>query len=352
MLRKDMNFGEKDVKKLSVIVLLVILAILVFLFIRPIVISLAGGLILAYVFVPIYKRLTPIVKNRSLSASIISILVVFILLFLVWLIIPPMAKQIFNIFTYSQTLDFHNAINSLFPGASQQFTTQVAAELTSFVSKIASGVFNSLLSVLKEIPILLLHFGIVCIVFFFALRDHEELTQFLEGISPFGKTKEKILIQQFRGITDSVVYGQVIIGIVQGALAGLGFLLFGVDNALVLTILAIFFSIIPITGPFLVWIPAAIVLFANGPPGMAIGFLLYNLLIVSIIDNFLRTYIMAKRTDLHPAVIFVGMIGGTILFGIMGLIIGPLILAYFITFLRAYKDRTLYTLFSEDEGKN
>ena len=70
-------------------------------------------------------------------------------------------------------------------------------------------------------------------------------------------------------------------------------------------------------------------------------YLIYNVLIVSTFDNILRSYIVSKKTDISPAIIMVGMIGGLFIFGVLGLIIGPLILAYFVTFLRAYKEKKL-----------
>jgi predicted PurR-regulated permease PerM len=74
---------------------------------------------------------------------------------------------------------------------------------------------------------------------------------------------------------------------------------------------------------------------------------MYNLFIVSVIDNVLRSYIISRKTNLSQAIVLVGMLGGLFLFGILGLIIGPLIMAYLIALLESYKDKSLYTLFTE-----
>ena len=183
------------------------------------------------------------------------------------------------------------------------------------------------------------------------MRDSEKLKEFARGLSPIVKSKEKIIIDQFKNITDSIVYGQIIVGIIQGILAGLGFLVVGIPNALVLTLIATFLSIIPLLGPYLVWIPVAIYLFVSGKTNIAIVYLLYNLVLVSTIDNVIRSYLVSRKTNLSPSVVLVGMLGGLVVFGLIGLLLGPLILAYFITLLRSYKEKNLYSLFSEEDDK-
>jgi predicted PurR-regulated permease PerM len=159
------------------------------------------------------------------------------------------------------------------------------------------------------------------------------------------KHQEHLVVSQFKEITDSLVYGQIIIGIAQGIIAGIGFVLFGVEGAFILTILAIIMSIIPVIGPAFVWVPVLIFMYIQGDHALAFGFLFYNLLLTSTIDNFLRPYIVSRKTNLPQVIVLVGMIGGWMTFGMLGLIIGPLLLAYILTFLRAYKERALSGLF-------
>ena len=94
--------------------------------------------------------------------------------------------------------------------------------------------------------------------------------------------------------------------------------------------------------------PAAIYLFTSSSTPMAVGFTLYSLLFVSTIDNILRPYIVSRRTGVSSAVVLVGMIGGIFVFGILGILLGPLILSYVIVFLTAYKDKTLADMFSTE----
>ena len=88
----------------------------------------------------------------------------------------------------------------------------------------------------------------------------------------------------------------------------------------------------------------------NAAPHTVILFLAYNLLFVSTIDNFLRAHLISKKTQMSQAIVVIGMIGGVFVFSVLGLVLGPLILAYFVTLLRAYKDKTLTSMFTSSSS--
>ncbi len=345
-----MELNDKNIKRIVVFLLISLLAVLVFLLIRPIMLSVIGGLLLAYTCFPIYKFLLGKIKSKNIVATIVSLLVVLIIAIPLYFLAPFMINQVFNLFQEAQTFDMHAFIRIIFPSAPDPFLIQMTATLNSVVSKISSSILSALVDFLLDIPTIMFNLVIVAFVFFFTLRDSDKLGEFVSALSPLNKTQEKKIIQQFKDITNSVIYGQIIIGIVQGLIAGAGFFIFGIPNALILTVLALIFSVIPVLGPFFVWIPANIYLYAAGDTMTATIFLIYNIIIVSNIDNILRIYLVSKKTDLSEVIVLVGMIGGLFIFGILGLILGPLILEYFLTFLQAYKDNTLSSLFSVEKN--
>ncbi len=344
-----MEISDKDIKRLSVLLLILLLAILVFILVRPIGLSIIGGLLLAYTFFPIYKRILNKTKAKNISAIVVSLIVIILIVVPLYFLTPFMVNQVFELFKDAQAFDAQNLIKIIFPSAPESFIIQMTTTLGSVINKISSAILNTLVDLLLEIPTIMFHFVIVAFVFFFALRDSDKLGEFSSALSPLNKIQEKKLIQQFKDITNSIVYGQFVVGIVQGIVAGIGLFLFSIPNALILSVLTLILSVIPVLGAFFVWIPAAIYLFSQGNTFIATLFLLYNILIVSNIDNVLRLYIISKKTDLSQVIVLVGMIGGLFIFGMLGLILGPLILAYFITFLEAYKDNTLSSLFAVEK---
>ncbi|MFH1661786.1 MAG: AI-2E family transporter, partial [Candidatus Falkowbacteria bacterium] len=181
---------------------------------------------------------------------------------------------------------------------------------------------------------------VVLFTFFFVLRDKEELVLYLKSLSPFTKEVEKKFFDSSKRITASVIYGQVIIGLAQGLVAGVGFFIFGVPNALFLTMLAALAGIFPVIGTAIIWVPVVIYLVLEGSTFATVGVGIFGI-ISSSIDNFLRPIIVSKRTDIHISVLLVGMIGGLFLFGVLGFILGPLILAYLFILLEVYRNRTV-----------
>jgi predicted PurR-regulated permease PerM len=344
-----MQIDDKDIKKIAVVVLVAILALLLLYLLRPVLISIVGGLILAYIFSPLFSWITTYVRNTTFAALLVSLGIILVIALPLWFVIPLMAQQVFGIYVFFQNANLQAAVASLFPTASEQFIAQVTLSVNGFIAEIVTRTSTSLGSYLEDLPTIFLHMFIVFFVFFFALRDGHALRSFVGALSPFSKTHEKVLVQQFKDITDSVVYGQIIVGLVQGGLAGIGFLLFGVENVLVLTVLATFLAVLPIVGPFIIWIPIGIYMLVQGQVTQGALYILYNFVVVSLVDNILRTYLIARKVDISPAIVLVAMVGGFFVFGLVGFLLGPLIASYFLTFLKSYKDRTFHELIIDKE---
>jgi len=344
--------SESSIKKLTLWIVIIALGILVLLMMKPIFVAVIGGLLLAYIFRPTYLKIYNLTKKKNISAFTIAIAIILVIIIPLWFVVPLMLQQVFDLFTASQSLNIGHIVSVIFPTASEKFVSQMTVAVGSFIGKITTALLEYLNGLFLDIPIISLNLAIVFFVFFYAVRDYEALKKFIKSISPFTKSKEKEIVNQFENITDSVIYGQIIVGFVQGGLAGLGLLIFGVGNVLVLTGLAIFLSILPTIGPFLIWIPISIYFFASGQTGIGIGYLLYNIIIVSTVDNILRTYLVARKTDLSPAVVFAAMIGGFLVFGMIGLLLGPLIVSYFFMFLQAFRDKKIHALIHEDNTSN
>ncbi len=331
-----------------VIFIILALFLLVFLILKPILLSIIGGLILAYVFSPFHKKLFKVFREKNTTAFAISMIIILLIIIPLWFLIPVMVQQTFDFFTFTQSVDFSVFVKKIFPTASGQFQQDLTAVIINFIGDLTSASIDSFTGFLLDLPNVLLHLAVIIFVFFFSLRDQDILKEFVSGISPFRKEKEKILVKRFKDITSSIIFGYIVVGIIQGIALGLGFIVLKFSNSLTLTVISIFASVLPMVGPWLVWVPASIYLLATGNIPGALFFALYGGLFVSLIDNVLRPYIVARRTGISSVIILIGMIGGLFIFGLMGIILGPLILAYLIIFLKAYKDKTLSDMFSPE----
>jgi predicted PurR-regulated permease PerM len=242
----------------------------------------------------------------------------------------------------SQDLDLVTPLKHLLP---QLFETQVVSDgittaLYSFITKITNSIMNAFSDLILNFPTLLLQFLVVLFVFFFSLRDGESLVEYIKSLLPFSKETEKRLFKSTNDITYSVLYGQVILGILQGLVVGVGLFIFGVHNALFLTLLACIAGILPIIGTAIVWIPVVISLLISNNLGAFFGVLVFGLA-STIFESIIKPAFVAKRTNVNSVVILVGMIGGIFFLGTLGAIIGPLILAYLLIILDLYRDKKI-----------
>ena len=340
-------------KKITAGVLLLALLILSFFLIRPILLSIIVGIILAFIFEPAYKWFFKLTKHKSLSAMIICALLILLLVLPFWFLIPVFIDQSVKFYTAAQQMDFITPIKSIFPSliTSESFAEEISSILSNFATKITNAVVNYLSDTILNLPSLLLQLAVVLFTFYFILKDKDQFFEYARSLMPFSKEVEGKLVSSTKGITVAVIYGQVIVGFIQGIIAGLGFFIFGVPNALLLTFIASLAGIFPIIGTVIIWIPVALYLLLTGNIFAAVGVIIFGS-ISSIADNFIRPIIVSRKSKIHPAILLIGMIGGLIMFGFLGFILGPLIIAYFLIFLEIYRDKKAKGILFQQEENN
>ncbi len=334
---------DKEIFKNAITAALIIgLFILAIMIIRPVAMSILFGILLAYIFYPIYKWTVSKIKNENLSALLICLGLIALIIFVATLIFGSLLNQAVDLYFSIQGANLENVINQILPNfLSSELSANLAGSLNSFISNMLANSLSKFTSFILNLPIIVLQLFVVIFVFFFSLRDGKKGIEYMKSLSHLGKETQGKFFKQFKDITNSVLLGQVVIGIAQGIVAGIGYFIFGVPNALILTILTMFVGIIPLIGPWLVWLPVDIYLFMVGRTGAGMGLLIYGLIIISWIDVFIRPVIVSRKTEINSAIVIIGMLGGLFVFGILGLIIGPLILAYVLLVIELYRTKTL-----------
>lgn len=333
---------DKSYTRITSGLILLVLMVLAFFLIKPFLLAMMLAFILAFIFRPLYVRLNKKIKSKNLSATLICIFLLIIIVIPVWFLTPILVNQSIKIFIASQNLDLVTPLKHLFP---QLFETEVISNsittgLYSFITQITNSIMNAFSDLILNFPTLFLQFLVVLFVFFFSLRDGDALVSYIQSLLPFSKETEKKLFKSTNDITYSVLYGQVVLGILQGLLVGVGLFIFGIDNALFLTLLACIAGILPIIGTAVVWIPVVVYLLISNQIGAFFGVLVFGLA-STIFESILKPAFVAKRTNVNSAIILIGMIGGIFFLGALGAIIGPLILAYLLIILDLYRDKKI-----------
>lgn len=336
----------QDVVKKGIIgVIFLALFVLAYYVIKPVIVPIIFALLLAYVFIPTYRRINSRIKHKNLSALILMILIFVVVTVPLIYLLPNLLKEATETYTLLRGFDFESILDGIL---GKDLASSVSQQFNNIINRLFSSLASQITDVLTSIPSLLLKMFVFLFTFFYAIRDYQEMKDYISKISPFSKGLKEKFEREFRNITNAIVFGQLLIGLVTAIAFGVGAYILGVPKVLILTFLTGIASIIPILGAWIVWFPTGIIMMAMGRTLAGIILLIYGALFVSSIDNILRPYFISKKSQLPIVVSIIGTIGGLYFMGILGLILGPLILAYVLIVIDFYQQGKLKELFEKE----
>ena len=319
--------------RLFALLILFLLVIILFLMIYPFIIPIFLGVTLAFLCYPFYTWLLQKTNSTYISA-ILSVLTLFFM-FLIplslvgGLVVNQVLSSDINISSFEEYEEFIAELLGI------EFTiSEVIQDLRgAFIENLQkySSIFVSATTTF------LIGLLVTLFIFFYTLLHKSTFLQALKSVLPFSEKNSNYLIEQSGFAIKALLIGQVLTAVVQGTLGMIAFFIVGIQGALFWGVVMIVLSLIPIVGAFLVWLPAGIFLILEGQIFAGVFILLWGALIVSQIDNIIRPKLVNRYFKLHPVLIFLGVFGGLQVFGMIGLIIGPLFFAFFMLFFEIYK---------------
>jgi len=348
-----MSISEYSSRQLVSGIIILFLILLSILILKPIALSIIVAMLLAFALSPVYDWLYKNTKEKTLSALLILLFLVIIIILPIWFLTPLLITQAIEIFQLTHKINFTSILQSIFPSffSSEKFAVEIGSIFSSFTTKLAGNLIDYFTQLILNFPIILLHLMIVFFSFFFFLTEKEKVIEYVKSLLPFSKEVEEKIFKYTYGITSSLLYGQILIGIIQGITLGMGLIIFRIPNALFLTILSIIAGVLPIVGTSIIWIPLVIYLFVKDSPAIVtIGILIFGS-ISSTIDNFLRPIIVSKKTKIHSVILLISMVGGFFFFGFIGLILGPLVISYLLIFLEIYRGKAKPVMITCEDSK-
>jgi predicted PurR-regulated permease PerM len=173
---------------------------------------------------------------------------------------------------------------------------------------------------------------------FYFFRDAGKILGAVRSILPFDAQHQEAMIIQVRDLISASVITSLVVAAIQGALGGLGFALLGLPAPVFWGVLMAFFSLIPVVGSGLIFVPASLWLGFSGHWGRAILLLAICAGVSTVLDNVLRPLLLGGRTELSGLVIFISVVGGVSLFGMLGLVLGPILIAIAAGVLSVYRE--------------
>ncbi|PCI89919.1 hypothetical protein COB18_02220 [Candidatus Kaiserbacteria bacterium] len=303
------------------------------------VLPLFWAVVLTILFHPLHQRIYRATRNKAaLSALITMSVILFIVLIPLYVLGTLVAGEAISIYTSvtqsdTSSLQVLTQIEEILAPLSQlgldvsnlrseilTFTQNFSAQIGIYALDVGRATANTLIATLLMLYIL-----------FFSLRDGVAIGERIKKALPLGDIKEQMLFDRFTSIVHAMFKGTFIIAIVQGVIGGILFVGVGIESAALWAFVMGIFALIPAVGPAIVWLPVGLFLLATGAIWQGVTVLITGVVIIGLIDNLLRPILLSKDAAMPDVLILLSVLGGLSLFGIAGIIIGPVITAFFLS---------------------
>lgn len=338
-----------SIKANRIILLLFVLFIsaIFFAMIRYFLLAIFLAAIFSALAMPVFNRFESWFRGRkSLSASMTMLTLLLMVFFPLAALLGIVAAQAVSISRitlpwirqqFQEPAAFNQQLSSLpYYSELELYRDEILLKAGELADRTGSMLFNTISSFTHSAVNDLFLLFIFLYTMFFFLRDGKQFLKIILSYLPLTESDQHRLLDRFLSVTRATIKGTMVVGIVQGSLAALALHFAGIESALFWGAMMAVFSVLPVLGPPLIWVPAVIYLAATGQYPQALGVFLFCSIVVGQIDNILRPILIGRDTRMPELLIFFGTLGGIGLFGVFGFILGPIVAALFMTVWEMY----------------
>ncbi|HEY9281860.1 MAG TPA: AI-2E family transporter [Pyrinomonadaceae bacterium] len=331
-----MDKRKSQVRWAALLTATVIATYLCWLMLRPFVDVLAWATVLVILFYPVHRRLVARTDRPATSAIVSCVLVILVILIPLTLITLALVREFSGAAQGLQQF----AAGLLDPNSPttgrllRWISPYVDIEqlrnpdsIRGLVERVSGSLAQSTVGLVGGAVGAVVQIFFIIFTMYYLFRDGDRIIGGLSDVLPLETAQSEEIFARTKEVIGASVYGTLVIAAVQGTLGGLAFWALGLPSPLVWGVVMTFMSLIPMAGSFVVWVPAALYLAATGQWWQAGLLTFWGALVIGSIDNFLRPKLVGERTKLHELLIFFAVLGGLQVFGVLGLVLGPVILA-------------------------
>lgn len=310
-------------------------------------------IVLAAVITGVFYPLFNFLKNLlpGVVASLLTCILIFFILFVpIGFFVTILANEAYGLYLMAKNAVLDDRLRQLLGN------TQILERINYFLSRFDIAVtiedlirpvsemgkfvglylFNQVSSIAQNILSFLVSFFLMLLVTFYLFIDGQRLISFIIALSPLPDEQVNQLIRKFENMAGAIVIGNGLGGLFQGVLGGIAFALAGLSSPFLWGVIMTFLAFLPIVGIGLVFIPAAVYLFLTGHVIKGIGFWIFYLILSCSVEYVFKPKLVGKRVQMHTLLVFFAIVGGLKLFGILGIIYGPLVVTFFSTLADIY----------------
>jgi len=308
------------------------------------------AIVVTGVFAPVYRFIHQ--KLNSTISSLLTCILIFLVLFLpLSFFVGILANEAWDLYLTArgalqnkpfmellEKSDIFDTINLFLAKFKIQITGEQLNKAIAEIGRVVGlFLYEQARSITTNVLKFIVNFFFMLLIIFYLLIDSPRLVAFIVKLSPLPEDQDQKLIQKFKDIAAAILLGNGLGGIIQGALGGTVFALFGIKSPVLWGVIMALLAFLPIVGIGAVFVPAAIFLFLQGRLAAGIFFIVFYIILSGGIEYLFKPKLVGQRVRMHTLIVFLSIIGGLKLFGILGIIYGPLVVTAFLTLAEIYQ---------------
>lgn len=322
--------------------IVIILAYLVYLVFAPFLVALAWAAVLVIFSYPVYERLArrwkPTMAALATTAGVTLILIVPTIL-----VMAAFVRQAVDAVQSIQVgvaAGHYSWIGNLWTRLQQRYPSIAPSDLTAvlhhYAEVTATYVGQRLGTVLRHTAEFVFHLTVTVLAMFYLYRDGDSIVTRLREVLPFEEDHRERMVHEIRELIFASVISTLAAAAAHGVLGGAAFAIAGIRAPVFWGVMMAFFSLVPVVGSSLIWAPIAVSLMVGGRVGSGVFLVIVCAVIVGLVDNLIRPWLISGRAEMGGLVVFISVLGGIAVFGMLGVVLGPIVVAMAASLLDLY----------------
>lgn len=319
----------------------------------PFFVPISWAAVFAIIFYPVYEKILARTKRKGVTSAIVCLMIIvliigpltYLFVAVVYQAAGAVAKvnELYNTGELNQWLDFdipfwQTAKEKLsqYYDISQIKLDEIAKDS---INKVSSVVVNQTTWIVTNGTKAVFYFGLMVFAMFYFFRDGEKIMTKVRRLLPLSPSQIEIAFRELHDVIQATMYGGLVIALLQGVLGGIMFAILGIPSPVFWGAVMAFLALIPLVGASIVYIPTGLILMLGGSVVSGIVVIGVGSIVISQVDNVIRPILISGKTSLHPLLLFFTILGGISMFGLLGIVVGPMIAAAFTILLRVFETR-------------
>ncbi len=345
---------NKNINNLFAPLAIVVTLYLNYLILKPFLSPILLGVIFSIVFYPVYIKLLKYTRGKKGIASLgVCLLVTIIIIIPLLFLTESIVNEIISLYERIDAAIQAGSYKDLLPFLDDKTLQNLYQKVNRYLMALQIDTKNIFLNTLKEnssygismltgtiknLSLFIVNLFLMLFTMYYLLKDSNIIASEIKGLIPLPEHQKERIFTRLKDIIYATIYGTLVAATVQGLLGGIAFWALGINSPVIWGVVMGLLAIFPVFGAFFIWLPASLILLIQGSYISAITLLLWGVFVISMVDNLIWPLLVSGRAMLHPLATFFSFLGGIIVFGPIGLFVGPFVFALLLVLIDIVKE--------------